>query len=210
MGKTNFFKTMGLGLGILVATLAPTLSAAAGQIDFANPAFAQTGASQTSIPVGAADFCRTHRAECKPNGKVVAAVTLTQNLWKQLLSVNAKYNQTIVPETDQQLYKTVEFWTYPNGYGDCEDYALAKRRELIQLGWPASALLMTVARQQNGEGHAVLMVRTDRGDFILDNQEGLIKLWSDTPYKYVKRQSQANPGAWVDIYDSRPIKIASR
>ncbi len=48
-----------------------------------------------------------------------------------------------------------------DGYGDCEDYALLKRKMLMQAGWPREALLMTVVRDKKGEGHAVLTVKTD-------------------------------------------------
>ncbi len=128
---------------------------------------------------------------------------------QQLLTVNANWNFAIQPVTDEDLYRTAEFWTYPNGYGDCEDYALAKRRDLINAGWPASALLMAVVKQPNGEGHAVLLVRTDRGDLVLDNQVGSVDLWSNTPYKFLKRQSQADAGQWVDMIDTRDIVTAT-
>jgi predicted transglutaminase-like cysteine proteinase len=177
-------------------------------IDFANPAFAATGNSQTSTPIGHAEFCQLHRAECGDNNVMVDAVALTEAKWQQLIDVNNGFNTTVTPETDEQLYRVAEFWTYPNGAGDCEDYALAKRRALLKEGWPASTLLLTVVRQLNGEGHAVLMVRTDRGDLVLDNQDALIRVWTDTPYQFLKRQSQANAGKWVDIYDP-PTRLAS-
>lgn len=207
MGTTKTF--------IRIAALAMAMvtglgSASAASINLLNPAFAQSGNAPTSIPIGALDFCKTHTTDCAPTAKVVSAVTLTPALWQQLLTVNAQYNRDIIAKTDEELYKTVEYWTYPNGYGDCEDYALAKRRDLIAKGWPASTLLMTVVRKPDGEGHAVLMVRTDRGDLVLDNLEGLIKLWNDTPYKYLKRQSQRSLAAWVDIFDNRPVRVATR
>lgn len=207
MGKT---KTLLTAIVFAAFGVAGAAAPAAAGVDFSNPAFAQTGMTPTSIPIGHAVFCKSHEAECQPNRHVVADEKLTPALWQQLIAINTKYNTTIKPETDEQLYHTEEFWAYPHGYGDCEDYALAKRRDLIELGWPASTLLMTVVRQSDGEGHAVLMVRTDRGDLILDNQDGLIKLWKDTPYHYLKRQSQRDPGEWVDIHDTRPIRIATR
>jgi predicted transglutaminase-like cysteine proteinase len=171
-------------------------------IDFSNKAYAPV-TGPTSIPVGADEFCRRLRGECAANTAVVDAVTLDPVKWQQLLDVNVDLNTEIVPETDQNLYHTAEFWTYPHGYGDCEDIALAKRKQLVQDGWPASALLMTVVKQNNGEGHAVLMVRTDRGDLVLDNQDGLIRVWTDSPYHFIKRQSQASAGQWVGIDDER-------
>ena len=133
------------------------------------------------------------------------AVTLTEARWGALVRINNRMNSEIVPITDQDLYKVDEFWTYPRGYGDCEDIALAKRQALIEEGWDPSALLITVVRELNGNGHAVLMVRTDRGDLILDNQDGLVRVWNETQYQFVKRQSQAHAGEWVQIEDTRPI-----
>ena len=200
----------GLGAALMGALMAlAALISPTQALDTTNVAFVQTVGGNTSIPVGHAEFCQSHPAECRANADPVAIIPLTEGLWQQLLSVNAGINQHVVPVTDQDLYQVAEFWTYPNGYGDCEDYALAKRRELINAGWPASTLLMAVVKQANGEGHAVLMVRTDRGDLVLDNQIGSIDLWSQTPYKFIKRQSQANAGQWVDMIDDREIVVAT-
>jgi predicted transglutaminase-like cysteine proteinase len=200
-------KKTGLVTGLLMwAMLA--LPAFAASIDTANSAFAQVGGT-TSIPVGHAEFCRAHRSECGRNARVVDATALDEARWTELLSVNQQFNVGIVPVTDDDLYNVAEYWTYPEGYGDCEDIALAKRRALIQNGWSPSTLLMAVVRQANGEGHAVLMVRTDRGDLVLDNQEGLVKVWNDTPYQFLKRQSQTDQSQWVDIIDNRAVHVAA-
>ena len=203
-----FFNGKGLQAALLGALLALAV-APAQAFDTTNVAFVQTVGGTTSIPVGHAEFCQHRPDECRANPDPVAAVSLNEGLWQQLLAVNAGINQAIVSVTDQELYQVAEFWTYPNGYGDCEDYALAKRRELINAGWPASTLLMAVVKQANGEGHAVLMVRTDRGDLVLDNQIGTVDLWNQTPYKFIKRQSQAHAGQWVDMIDNRDIVTAT-
>ena len=194
-------------LGAILALAA--IAAPAQALDTSNVAFVQTSAGATSIPVGHLEFCKSRPTECRPNAHPVAAMSLDHTLWQQLLNVNAYINQTVVPVTDEDLYQVAEFWTYPNGYGDCEDFALAKRRELINAGWPASTLLLTVVKQASGEGHAVLLVRTDRGDLVLDNQVGSVDLWSQTPYKFVKRQSQSNAGEWVDMKDSREVTVTA-
>ena len=107
--------------------------------------------------------------------------------------------------TDLEHWGVVERWSYPDdGYGDCEDYVLLKRRMLIQAGWPRQALLITVVRDKRGDGHAVLTVKTDKGEFILDNQHEEILLWSETSYRFVKRQSQTDPNVWVSLGDPRP------
>ncbi|MGD0025174.1 MAG: transglutaminase-like cysteine peptidase, partial [Xanthobacteraceae bacterium] len=98
------------------------------------------------------------------------------------------------------------------GYGDCEDYVLLKRRMLMQAGWPREALLITVVRDLHGDGHAILTVKTDKGEFILDNQRDEILLWSDTGYRFVKRQSQSDPNVWVSLGEPRgtPATATSR
>jgi predicted transglutaminase-like cysteine proteinase len=205
---SNTDKVISIVFAAVATVLAIVAPASAAPAIATSPAFAQIG-NTTSVPVGAAEFCRVHREDCAPNSSVVEAVPLTEALWNQLLTVNATVNSTVIPVTDEELYQVAELWTYPQGYGDCEDIALEKRRALINLGWAPSALLMSVVRERNGNGHAVLMVRTDRGDLVLDNQDGMIRLWSDTPYLFVKRQSQANPGQWVDILDQRAAIITA-
>lgn len=200
-------RTLGAALIALLALTAP--SAASQLTNVNNAAFAPV-TGPTSIPVGAAEFCQRLRSECAANAKVVDAVTLDPAKWQQLLDVNADLNATIVPETDQDLYHIAEFWTYPHGFGDCEDIALAKRKQLIGDGWPASALLMTVVKEDNGDGHAVLMVRTDRGDLVLDNQDGMVRVWTDSRYHFIKRQSQANAAQWVGIDDERDAIITAK
>ena len=177
--------------------------------DQSNPAFARVG-GYTSIPIGHSEFCKSNHDDCRGYPRSVEFETLTDRNWAQLVAINDRMNRDIVPVTDTDLYGVEELWAYPDGFGDCEDIALAKRRALIEAGWNPSTLLMSVVRQPNGEGHAVLMARTDRGDLILDNQDGSVRLWSDTPYQFLKRQSQANPASWVDILDNRVIAVAQR
>jgi predicted transglutaminase-like cysteine proteinase len=199
-----------VGMVFAMAIFILAMPARAEQIDFTNPAFAPAG-GLTSIPVGASDFCKANRSECIANPNAVSAVGLTDKRWGELVQVNNLVNTAINPVTDQDLYRVAELWAYPdNGAGDCEDFALAKRKALIEMGWNASTLLMTVVRQPNGEGHAVLLVRTDRGDVVLDNQDGRILLWNQTPYTYLKRQSQADAAQWVDLLDDRATFVATK
>ena len=196
--------------GALISIAFATMPAVAGVVDFSNPAFAPV-TGPTSIPVGHAEFCKTHADECRINSHVVDVEPLTDARWNQLVAVNFDFNTSIRAESDEDLYKVAEYWTYPDGRGDCEDFALAKRRQLIDYGWDVSTLLMTVVREANGAGHAVLMVRTDRGDLVLDNQDSRILLWNQTPYQFIKRQSQTDAGKWVGISDIHsPVITASR
>ncbi len=208
MSKLKSFVVAGVAVCMAMFILA--MPGKAGEVDFSNPAFAPAG-GQTSIPIGASVFCKANRGDCAPNRSVVEAMPLDDARWAELVDTNNLINSAVVPVTDIDYYRQDEVWAYPaDGYGDCEDYALAKRKALIAKGWNPSTLLMTVVREQDGDGHAVLMVRTDRGDLVLDNQDGRILLWNQTPYQYLKRQSQADASRWVDLIDNRAgLMVAS-
>lgn len=208
MSKFKGFIAAAVAIGMTAFILATP--ARADQVDFTNPAFAATGGI-TSIPVGASEFCKSHRSECKANPHAVRAMALTEASWAELVQINSIVNSAVTAITDEDYYRVAEYWAYPDdGYGDCEDFALAKRKALIAAGWNPSTLLVTVVRETKGTGHAVLMVRTDRGDLVLDNQDGRILVWNETPYTYLKRQSQADAGQWVDLIDPRTTFVASK
>jgi len=168
-----------------------------------------TTTGKTSQPIGHYEFCQTHMSECTVRSATSERVRLTPQLWSQLVSVNTEVNLAIKPATDQEVYGVPEFWAYPTTRGDCEDYVLLKRRDLIEEGWPVGALLITVVRQKNGDGHAVLTVETDRGDLILDNLQPRVLVWTDTDYQYVKRQSEFDSGEWMAIDDARTVAVGS-
>jgi len=166
--------------------------------------FISTGDS-TRAPVGWVEFCAEHPVDCKVAAVAPRDVVLSNKAWADLVRINKWVNTNVQPMTDLEHWGVVEKWSYPDdGYGDCEDYVLLKRRMLMEAGWPRAALLITVVREKNGNGHAVLTVKTDKGEFILDNQEERILLWSETAYHYVKRQSQSDPNRWVALGDPRP------
>jgi predicted transglutaminase-like cysteine proteinase len=156
-------------------------------------------------PIGWVEFCAEHASDCKVAPTEPRDVVLTARLWRDLVRINQAVNTNIKPMTDLEHYGVVEKWAYPDdGYGDCEDYVLLKRRMLMEAGWPREALLITVVREASGDGHAVLTVTTDRGDLVLDNQNEAIVLWSESGYRFVKRQSQSDPNVWVSLGDPRP------
>ena len=135
---------------------------------------------------------------------------LDDKAWTALKQVNGWVNHNIKPMTDMDHYGMIQWWRYPDdGAGACHSYALLKRRLLIQAGWPRQALLMTIVHENDGEGHAVLTVETDRGEYILDNLTDNILLWSKTPYSYYKRQSQDDPNVWVWLDDTRKDVVTS-
>jgi predicted transglutaminase-like cysteine proteinase len=135
----------------------------------------------TQPPPGWVDFCARQPSECSGPTTVPGELVLSWGAWMDLVRINTWVNETIKPLTDIEHWGVVDRWSYPDdGYGDCEDYVLLKRRMLIQSGWPREALLVTVVRNEKDEGHAVLTVTTDKGDYILDNENKNILLWSET------------------------------
>ncbi len=127
------------------------------------------------------------------------------------LSTN-QVNAAITPVSNYDHWgTTLDHWDYPlDGKGDCKVYALEKRRELMLKGFPRQALLMTVVLDLNGEGHAILTVKTNRGEFILDNLTNAIRPWNATGYQFLKRQAQEDPNVWVSIGDPKAIHAAIR
>jgi predicted transglutaminase-like cysteine proteinase len=157
-------------------------------------------AEVTQPPPGWADFCAREPTECAGPATTPGDIALSWKAWTDLVRVNNWVNETIKPLTDLEHWGVVERWSYPDdGYGDCEDYVLLKRAMLMRLGFPRGALLVTMVRNQKNQGHAVLTVTTDKGDYVLDNQNHNIVLWSETGYRFIKRQSQANPNVWVSL-----------
>jgi predicted transglutaminase-like cysteine proteinase len=185
---------------VSIAALAtPTASAASDQQLYI------TVGLLTRPPIGWVDFCVEYAPECETKPLEARDIVMTPKAWKDLTEIDRWVNDTIKPMTDMDHWGVVERWNYPDdGYGDCEDYVLLKRKMLLDAGWPRQALLITVVRDKNGEGHAVLTVKSDKGEFILDNQTQDVLLWSETGYLFVKRQSQTDPNTWVSLGEPRP------
>ncbi|HZD91622.1 MAG TPA: transglutaminase-like cysteine peptidase [Pseudolabrys sp.] len=169
--------------------------------------------NRTNAPIGWIDFCIEYKPECNTRPSTPRDVVLTSKAWADMVKVDLWVNRTIKPMTDMEHWGVVERWNYPSdGYGDCEDYVLLKRRMLMRAGWPREALLITVVRDQHNEGHAVLTVKTNRGEFILDNQTDRVLAWNKTGYTFIKRQSQSDPNEWVSIGapEAAPPAVAAR
>jgi predicted transglutaminase-like cysteine proteinase len=153
----------------------------------------------TQPPYGFVQFCARMPQECRQGPLEEQRFSATPARLSELDSINRAVNREIEPATDMEIYGVAEYWTIPTTRGDCEDYALLKRKRLMARGWPASALLLTVVRDEKGEGHAVLTARTVQGDFILDNKVDEVKSWNRTGYEYMMRQSYLNPQIWMSL-----------
>jgi predicted transglutaminase-like cysteine proteinase len=153
-------------------------------------------------PYGYIRFCDSNPDECSARGGEDRRFRPSPQRLSELDEINRMVNAAIEPATDEDVYGTSEFWTLPGRRGDCEDYALLKRKILMQRGWPASALLLTVVRDEKGDGHAVLTARTAHGDFLLDNKFDAVRLWHESGYSFIMRQSYLNPRVWVSLNPS--------
>ncbi len=160
-------------------------------------------------PYAWTDFCKRMPAECTVNTQEADTVELNSKLWKTIVATNLKANRDIEAITDQDHWGVVDRWDIPeDGKGDCEDYVLLKRKRLAEAGVPRRAMRVTVVIDEENAGHAVLMIRTDRGDFILDNKRNAILPWSQTGYTYVKRESQTRIG-WTSLGGLSTPTVAS-
>lgn len=151
-------------------------------------------------PVSFTKFCVDYPSEC-PTAAGAAQVHMTGGRLAELSSVNRAVNASIVPTPDRSQFR---FWRLNVTAGDCNNYAIQKRHELIERGWPAAALSLAVVETTWGEGHLVVTVRTDRGDLVLDNLRSTIVAWQRTGYRWVMRQSERNPQYWVALEGGRP------
>ncbi len=144
-------------------------------------------------------FCRKLPSECEVDASEPERMTLNLELWEAIVSVNQSVNATIKAVPDREHWGVADRWDYPDdGIGDCEDIQLLKRKLLIEQGLPRRALRMTVVFDETGEGHAVLMALTDRGDFILDNKHKAVLPWNQTGYTFLKREG-SNGLAWASL-----------
>jgi predicted transglutaminase-like cysteine proteinase len=198
----------GLARGMLAA--AASVMFLSGALPASANASMATG-RQTSQPIGHYEFCKANPAECSIRGRDGGPVVLSSQLWERIALVNRQVNAAVKPMSDRDIYGLDEVWTYPDaGVGDCEDYVLEKRRQLhLDDGVELSNLLITVVRKPDGEGHAVLTVRTDQGDFILDNLNDKVKPWHHTGYRYLKRQASNHTGRWVNLVDDQNMLVGA-
>jgi len=160
----------------------------------------------TVAPAGFTAFCEASPDECASGTVATQASTvlaLNHASLGLLERVNRAVNADVRPMTDMDLYGEAERWSLParsgNRAGDCEDYALEKRRRLIAAGLPAQAFSLAVVDSRETRRHVVLLVGTDRGDFVLDNLDQWILPWSKTGYRWIQRQVPSASLKWASL-----------
>ncbi len=175
------------------AVQAKTLAA----IPSSSAAISKIGVAKSTM--GWANFCQRFLRECAIDASEPATIQLTPEGLQTIVRVNRYVNGSITAVTDMEHWGVADRWDFAeDGYGDCEDYQLLKRKRLVEAGFPHRAMRMTVVIDEKGAGHAVLMVRTDRGDIILDNRHNTVLPWRQTGYTYVKREGDES-SAWASL-----------
>jgi predicted transglutaminase-like cysteine proteinase len=155
----------------------------------------------TLPPMAHTIFCLRYEDECRTKPLFRGgAVRLTRKRWADLKQVNQTVNRSIIPER-QEPGPAVESWLINPPRGDCNDYAVSKRHELLNRGWASGALLLSEVVTNWGKHHLVVVVRTQSGDLILDNLTPEIKPWERAPYSWVRIQMPGSPWLWTTIAD---------
>lgn len=195
-------------LKVLKTTLAAAAIITTSLLGSANAADSSTYGTpefgKTLPPVGFVKFCASNPKDCESSSRSRVKPAMSPERWNLVHEVNAFVNGKIAPVSDQDLYGEAERWVYPTDAGDCEDYVLLKKRYLQNLGFASTALLITVVLDEKNDGHAILTVATDAGDYVLDNRNNDVVRWNDTKYKFLKRQSRGNPLNWVALVKQSP------
>jgi predicted transglutaminase-like cysteine proteinase len=197
----QIMKRSTLRAALLLTSLLAESAIAQSATSEADRAF-QPGFGAARPPIGYVRFCAEYPKACQAQGGI-KRVAMDPDRWNLLYQVNTYVNGKIKPESDQQIYGEPERWAYPTDVGDCEDYMLLKQKYLIGLGFPQSALLATVVLDEHLQGHAVLTIETEAGDYVLDNRNNEIIRWNDTPYTFLKRQSPQDPRLWIALQKDR-------
>lgn len=150
----------------------------------------------SSGPSGFKGICKTYDWACSTAS---GSLQDDQSVMQMAIIINARVNAMIEPVTDAVQYGVAERWTLPDtGRGDCEDFALLKKKLLIEAGVPATSLLMVVARSKL-EKHAMLILRLNDGDYVLDNLSPEIIAWRNSAYTFLELQAPSDPAGWESI-----------
>ena len=160
-------------------------------------------------PMAFVRFCMRTPQDCNIQGKTSQPelVLLTTKRRAELEKVNRKINRAISPKANKGGVMTEEWLVAPRE-GDCNDYAVTKRHNLLSLGWPSRSLLLAEVIIPSGQHHLVLVVRTHEGDFVLDNLNENVHTVSQISYQWVRAQQPKNPRFWSSIEVTRATRNA--
>jgi predicted transglutaminase-like cysteine proteinase len=156
-------------------------------------------ASPTLAPFQHVRFCLRYPSDCKSNPSENERIDLSTETSELLKRVNHDFNLSIAPMLKSYGSNLEDGWAIAPGSGDCNDYAVTKRHELLENGLPSRALRLSVVKTASGIGHLVLVVVTTKGDLVLDNLTETIRPWQSTDYHWLKIQSATDSKFWYEI-----------
>jgi predicted transglutaminase-like cysteine proteinase len=156
-------------------------------------------ASPTLAPFQHVRFCLRYPSDCKSNPSENERIDLSTETSELLKRVNHDVNLSIAPMLKSYGSNLEDGWAIAPGSGDCNDYAVTKRHELLENGLPSRALRLSVVKTASGIGHLVLVVVTTKGDLVLDNLTETIRPWQSTDYHWLKIQSATDSKFWYEI-----------
>lgn len=159
-------------------------------------------------PVAFVHFCIRYPEDCRVRkSNLEIPVRLTQARFDELSKINRDVNNAIRPRANFES-ALAEKWLVAPREGDCNDYAVTKRHELLARGWPSNSLLLAEVVLSSGEHHLVLTVRTNEGDLVLDNLDDSVRHASLLRYKWVRAQQTKNPRFWSKISPGLVDRVA--
>jgi len=185
---------------VLLAAFATALSgvdAGAGGVSVPRNSIVEVG--PTLAPLQHVRFCLHYPDECRSNSPDNERIDLTPASLTLLKRVNHRINASIIPISKTYIGNLNAIWTIAPNQGDCNDYAVTKRHELLNKGLPSSALRLSVTKTAFGVGHLVLVVSTKQGDLVMDSLSDAIRSWQATDYQWLKIQSAHDPHLWVEV-----------
>lgn len=186
-------------LYLVICLVMLPLPAKAGEMSLGKP---------VNPPFAFIQYCFKNYDECSSKGRANSQIEMSSRLWRDMQEVQAFVNAAIKPRSDIENSGAQDVWDAANnGYGDCEDYAILKKRLMMARGWGAENLLLTTATTEQREKHVVLTVVTSDGDYVLDNRVTAVQPWEKLAYHWIARQEQKNALLWGAI--NEPAAMAS-
>jgi predicted transglutaminase-like cysteine proteinase len=155
--------------------------------------------SPTLAPFQHVRFCRRYPADCKSDSTGIERIELNTENSELLKRINHDVNAAIAPTVKGYGADLADGWSIAPVAGDCNDYAVTKRHELLQSGLPTKALRLSVVKTASGIGHLVLVVATTKGDIVLDNLTEALRPWQNTDYRWLKIQSAVDARFWYEV-----------
>ncbi|MFY0690789.1 MAG: transglutaminase-like cysteine peptidase [Paracoccaceae bacterium] len=190
--RVSLRPALALGLCVCTSFVTPAQSSGVTDSAFLVPRMA------AKAPLGAGNICQKYEWACATSKR--GSKALTDHQLKVAQRINRAVNRRVTQITDQSQYREEEVWALPTRRGgDCEDFVLLKKRLLMSSGIAPERLLIATALDRRRNSHAVLILRTDEGDYVLDNLNNRMLHWKETGYIFLRLQNSDAPHSWSGV-----------